>query len=314
MSRMIVKDFATLKRRSDNFKSVWPELCEINPDFAKELLKRNTHNRKEKKGAQRRYAADMSADAFEYNGDTIVMGHDGVLIDGQNRLEAVVSSGKTITTIVAFAPPEAFKTKDSGVGRSARDMFTVMERPNSTVLSTALKNLYYFKKDKFVEAMYGGALVVTNSMLDAFNDEFSEEEQTELDDWVTKTQTWAKRAAKSRVVFNMPRVAALCFLWGRKYPATTIERFLDLVTSGIDANGLGVGPNNQPVIFYLREELSKLFSSGDNSHLARGNQAGMLINAFHLFRANKKVKSNTHIKYYVRKGEPELPFPEVFQG
>lgn len=55
----------------------------ITPDMAKDMLKNNTENRTLKSRRVQMYANDMLNGNWKMNGDTIVIGDDGVLKNGQ---------------------------------------------------------------------------------------------------------------------------------------------------------------------------------------------------------------------------------------
>ena len=60
----------------------------MTPEKARELLNKNTRNRKASKLAVSLYHTDMLHDNFHINGSTICVAENGVLIDGQQRLLA----------------------------------------------------------------------------------------------------------------------------------------------------------------------------------------------------------------------------------
>lgn len=65
----------------------------ITPKKARELLKLNTRNRKLSKALVSKYAGDMRAGRWPYNGDPIRVSKDGVLLDGPApRLSLTISA------------------------------------------------------------------------------------------------------------------------------------------------------------------------------------------------------------------------------
>jgi hypothetical protein len=103
----------------------------VTPDMARELLERNTHNRKIKRANIRRYAKSMKAGRWVPNGATISWGRNGVLIDGQNRLYAVIEAGVPVKFLFAFGyGPDAFRTIDDNAVRSMADLHGIDGRSN----------------------------------------------------------------------------------------------------------------------------------------------------------------------------------------
>lgn len=64
----------------------------ITPEKAKTLLVMNTKNRKLSRKLVQKYASDMAAGRWPYNGDPIRVSVSNVLLDGQHRLEACIAA------------------------------------------------------------------------------------------------------------------------------------------------------------------------------------------------------------------------------
>src|SRR5664279_4273925 len=64
----------------------------ITPSLAATYLEANIKNRKVKEKAVQRYAADMVAGEWMLTGEAIKFSDEGSLLDGQNRLRAIVMS------------------------------------------------------------------------------------------------------------------------------------------------------------------------------------------------------------------------------
>lgn len=104
------------------------EPVDVSPSTAKSMLE-NLHpdqrNKRPKNVAQ--YAQDMrSGDWREDTEDTILFDWYGNLIDGQNRLYAVMESGATIQFQVAWGvDPAVMAVKDTGAARSPSDSLRI---------------------------------------------------------------------------------------------------------------------------------------------------------------------------------------------
>ena len=79
------------------YKGVEISIERIGPEAAKEMLECNVDNRSPKKSA---LAKALEDGEWQLNGETIVFSDTGRLIDGQNRLIAVIKTGVPIDTIV----------------------------------------------------------------------------------------------------------------------------------------------------------------------------------------------------------------------
>jgi hypothetical protein len=82
----------------------------IGPKEAKALLDHNDSlNRDMKKKNYRKYARYMNDEEFMLSNDALTFDEEGVLINGQNRLKAVIDSGCTVPFIVVYNVPKETK-------------------------------------------------------------------------------------------------------------------------------------------------------------------------------------------------------------
>lgn len=100
----------------------------VTPHMASAWLKKNIEtNRKPKWTKVEQYARDMVAGNWQTDtGETIKFDETGQLIDGQNRLQAVVMAGvPTIFDIAHDVPCEAMPVLDTGAARTASDVMKI---------------------------------------------------------------------------------------------------------------------------------------------------------------------------------------------
>lgn len=96
----------------------------ITPGLAKKWLETtNTNNRNLRKRKVSQYAAMMTRGQWLADGDTYKWDVNGVLLDGQHRLAAIVEANHTVKDAVVMhgLPPESFKVLDSGMMRTPGD-------------------------------------------------------------------------------------------------------------------------------------------------------------------------------------------------
>ena len=99
---------------------------QVSPELAASWLLRNTGNRPVKQDAVDAWAREMTAGAWRLTNQGIGFDTNGVLIDGQNRLLAVVKSHTTQPFYVAVnLEPEAMTVVDTGVKRSVADVLAI---------------------------------------------------------------------------------------------------------------------------------------------------------------------------------------------
>lgn len=106
---------------------------QLTPEIAREFLELNTGNRRVNRTRVRALASAMERGEFYNNGDTIRIGKDGRLYDGQHRNYAVIESGVTITVIlVEDLEPEALPTIDQGRARTSSDILKMVGAEGSS--------------------------------------------------------------------------------------------------------------------------------------------------------------------------------------
>jgi hypothetical protein len=116
------------------------EKAMMTPEWAKELLIKNSSNRPVRAMVVKKYETAMLAGEWKRTHQGIALSPDGTLLDGQHRLFAVQKSGCTVPINVTYdCDPEIFAALDCGVGRSAKDALKVMGVPNADVISTGVK-------------------------------------------------------------------------------------------------------------------------------------------------------------------------------
>jgi hypothetical protein len=104
------------------------ETVRVTPQQAKQWLGKNAdNNRLPKESKIPMYARDMQAGDWQQDtGETIKFDVEGQLIDGQNRLRAVIMAGVPITFDVAYdVPNKAMQVVDTGAGRNAADVLRI---------------------------------------------------------------------------------------------------------------------------------------------------------------------------------------------
>ena len=111
----------------------------MTPDDAAALLAANyEHNRNIIASYVKQLAMIMGEGRFDSaNGQTIVVGTDGVLYDGQHRLSAQVMSGKTITWLVVTVEDgeSKYRTMDRGHSRRTADFINDPNKKDAAALA-----------------------------------------------------------------------------------------------------------------------------------------------------------------------------------
>ena len=122
-------------------------VVEVTPKLAEKWLSQNTHNRKVRENAVFGYARDMESGKWAENGESIKFSRDGVLLDGQHRLHAIVLSGVTLRMlIVSGLETVSQETMDDGRKRSVADALTLRGEHNAAQLAAITRRALMWKQ------------------------------------------------------------------------------------------------------------------------------------------------------------------------
>ena len=113
----------------------------MTPARAQELLDRNIENNRRISGARvNRYLSDMRAGRWRYNGEAIKVNTLGQLVDGQQRLSAVVALGRPVEMEVIEDLPVGIETSlDQGRSRSSSDALFMRSISHATIVGPTTK-------------------------------------------------------------------------------------------------------------------------------------------------------------------------------
>lgn len=118
----------------------------VTPDLAREWLKRNSHNRNLNERRVNVLAGAMKRGEWHENGDTIRFSSEGVLLDGQHRLAAVVKSGVTIRALVVEGlTQETQDTMDAGKLRSFADVLKLRGISDENNVAALARKVYVWE-------------------------------------------------------------------------------------------------------------------------------------------------------------------------
>lgn len=131
----------------------------LSPDAAALLLKNhNFKNRGLKKHQKAFLQRQIEGGKFVYNGETIIVGDNGQIMNGQHRLAACVATGKAIEVLIVFGiPAAAFVTVDQGARRNGGDLLSIDGQKNCRLLAASLRQIDNYYKGALGKAHATGA-------------------------------------------------------------------------------------------------------------------------------------------------------------
>lgn len=204
-------------------KAPEPKSIVLGPKQAAQYLKLNTNNRPLSKSRVSSIANDIKEDRWDYNGNTIVISDDGILLDGQHRLQAIIQADKEVPIILLDGiKAEAFKTIDTGKRRTNGDALGMIGFVNVTTLAGVAKLYKSYtrmgqKFGRFIEYRYTNAEVV--DIVREFPD---------IEDSVSATLSFSYSQRRHL----KPMYTALCYHITKQIDAHAADAFLASIVYG----------------------------------------------------------------------------------
>ena len=117
------------------------EIVTMTPEWALDILtSKNTKNRSLRSSAVQKYAYAIRTGQWELTPQGIAIGQDGVLLDGQHRLAAIVEAGQPVPVLMATdCDPSMFSVLDTGLARRASDVLHMKGAGDATSLAAGIK-------------------------------------------------------------------------------------------------------------------------------------------------------------------------------
>ena len=137
----------------------------VTPKKAAEWLSANTSNRPLSKPVVRGFAEAMRRGEWVVTHQGIAFDVDGVLIDGQHRLAAIVEADQPIDlTVFTDVATDTFDVLDTGKRRNASDVLAIEGEKSATMLATVVRTVWLFENRPDLN-WSGGAARVTNHQI-----------------------------------------------------------------------------------------------------------------------------------------------------
>lgn len=248
---------------------------EIGPMEAKAMMEGNVSNRPINKSHVEFLARQIIAGAWQLTGDPIKISSAGRVLDGQHRLESIISAGINVQVFVARdVPEEVFTVLDTGKNRTARDVLHITGLKNATEQASLGRSL---------KAYYDGK---TNSRQRDFTNQHIMEYCT-THDLLPSVNVSAMYVSKGAPV----KKAIIAIL---HYILTEVDRkegeaFLESVC-------LGVNIKKGTALYMLREKLMKAVTG--RYDLEKWETVALAIKTWNLMRTNGELPSMINYNPY----------------
>jgi hypothetical protein len=134
----------------------------ITPVKAAEMLDANTTNRPLSRTLVRVFADAMSRGDWMVTHQGIAFDVNGVLVDGQHRLAAIIEADMPVEmTVFTEVDEGTFDVLDTGKRRNAADVLAIEGEKSSTMLAAMVRTVWLYENRPDLN-WSGGAAVVTN--------------------------------------------------------------------------------------------------------------------------------------------------------
>ena len=253
----------------------------VTPKMAEQYLKKNTHNRRPREGQIATLAQSILDGEWSETGEPIkfykkVGDKDSVLLDGQNRLLAIIEAGRSIKLDIRDElPAVAFQYMDQAKSRTAADVLHIEGYSNTNVLAGISRTLVLYERGGIdgVFSEHGKQKSVSNHQIREF----------------VNSNDKAVMSAMHEVVTALGQISQLfsvhgaCYYLFRKRSVTDANKFLYLLSTGEKIS------NTHPC-YQLRQIL--LDEKGKKS-MHRGIRGRFMfimeIKTWNLFREGRRV-------------------------
>lgn len=260
------------------------EIKDITPVMAKEMLRRNTSNRKLNQSHVIFLASEMSNGHWLFDGQPIRRTTAGGLLDGQHRLEAVVLSETTQKfVIIDGIKSEAFKVMDTGKMRNATDAFGVEGIPKATIAAGATRIIMRHTAGK--SSKESGSNKYSNTELLNYY-----KAHPNIKDFVKASQPLYKEFEK---VLSQSSIAGFSYLMGQ-FNVTQSEEFWSKVCTG---NNISAGC---PAGVLRKRLIADKLATTSMSYSMR---TAVIFKAWNHYRKNATIK---YLKWVVGDKFPKL--------
>jgi hypothetical protein len=137
----------------------------ISPDKAAEMLAANTTNRPLSRSTVQAFAEAMRRGDWLVTHQGIAFDSNGVLVDGQHRLAAVIEAQVPVEmTVFTEVEPDTFDVLDTGRKRNAADVLAIEGEKSTATLAAMVRAVWQFE-NRPDASWSGGRAAVTNHQI-----------------------------------------------------------------------------------------------------------------------------------------------------
>lgn len=226
---------------------------DITPEIARKLLERNLINRHLREAHVDWLSDQMRLGYWRFTGDSIKLNKDGILVDKQHTLHAIIKSGTMQRFVVIGGLDDTIiEVIDTGISRTAGDVLKMNGVQNANTLAGICRRILNFKNRGQLTAFARTGNGVKTGMASNAKDFIS---NRRIYEEVLSNQRYADAAQNSLKFYESSRILSpsqyglLYFLFSEK-DADAAWEFLSKFS-----NGIGLQADNP--IYVLRQRLER---------------------------------------------------------
>jgi hypothetical protein len=138
----------------------------VTPERAEEWLAANTANRPLSRSTVRGFAEAMRRGDWLVTHQGIAFDSNGVLVDGQHRLAAIIEAGLPVElTVFTEVEPDSFDVLDTGKRRNAADVLAIEGEKSTTLLAAMVRSVWLYQHRRDASWSGGGAAVTNHQIV-----------------------------------------------------------------------------------------------------------------------------------------------------
>lgn len=258
---------------------------DIGPSEAEAILAHNTRNRPKKTGKIDQYARDMAAGKWGTNGESIKIAFDKTLLDGQNRLHAVIASDTTQRLLVVRNLPLAAQdTVDGGAKRSYGDVLAIRGIPRYNIVAAITRRVAFWEMG--VRTRTNATIPLSTATLDGYLDSNPD----------IHLAAEATSSVRPRLGVS-PAILGFCYLLFNRIDAEDCRFFFERFADG------GELATDHPIAALRKTLIGQITS---RSKLSEVVLMAYTIKSWNAYREGRTI---SHLRYQPGGARPEV-FPE----
>jgi len=141
------------------------EIVLMTPEMAAQILRKNTHNRELKKSTMHAYVHQMRSKLWLENGEPIIIAANGILMNGQHRLNACITAKFSWEVpLITEVEESSMVTLDTGTNRTMGDLLKLNGFKDVNNMAGLVKSIIGYGRNLAVGDNSSKSVKISNNM------------------------------------------------------------------------------------------------------------------------------------------------------